>query len=177
MQTSRVLCPCLVTHVFINIITLDVGLLPLRERDLNQDKHLCSIVHEITSELEMHDLVDPIICRCRKHQQLACQKGRFVACFPLNVLIVHSLELTITVDDEHLTCGGFSLGKTVRFGSLEFITDCFNSLSLSPRENNSGVVFVGTAHSRSPSMHTILEESIDEFYTAYSREGSFCFPV
>jgi hypothetical protein len=172
-----VLCSCLVTHVFINIITLDVGLLPLKERGMNQDKHLCSIVREITSELETHDPVDPIICRCRKYRQLVCQEGRFVACFPLNVLIVHSLELTIIVDDKHLTCGGFSLGKIVRFRSLEFITDCFNSLSLSPRENNSDAIFVGTAHSRSPSMCTILEESIDEFYTAYSREGSFCFPV
>jgi hypothetical protein len=25
------------------------------------------LVHETTSELEARDLVDPVICRCRKH--------------------------------------------------------------------------------------------------------------
>jgi hypothetical protein len=28
------------------------------------------VVRETTSKLESHDLVDPVICRCRKHQQV-----------------------------------------------------------------------------------------------------------
>jgi hypothetical protein len=28
------------------------------------------VVHETISKLESHDLVDPVICRCRKHQQI-----------------------------------------------------------------------------------------------------------
>jgi hypothetical protein len=125
----------------------------------------------------MRDLVDPVICRCRKHRQLACQEEAFVACFPLNVLMVHSSMLAITTDGEHLTCGGFSIGETVCFGNLEFITNCFGSRSLPLKGNDSGTVFVGTACSGSPSWHAILEDSTDEFYTASSREGSSSFPI
>jgi hypothetical protein len=98
-------------------------------------------------------------------------------CFPLNVSILHSSTLVVIADGEHLTCGSFSLGKTVRLGSLEFIVDCFNSLSLSPKGNDSGVIFMGTAHSGSPSLRTILVDSTDEFYTTSSGEGSFGFPI
>jgi hypothetical protein len=80
-------------------------------------------------------------------------------------------------DDEHLTCGSFSLDKTVHFESIEFIIDCFGSLSLFLRGNDSSDIFIGTAHSRSPSLRTILEDSIDEFYTASSSERSFGFSV
>jgi hypothetical protein len=48
--------------------------------------------------------------------------------------MVHSSALTVTTDGDHLIYGGFSLGETICFGSLVFITDCFNNLSLSPRE-------------------------------------------
>jgi hypothetical protein len=47
--------------------------------------------------------------------------------------MVHSLTLIIPADSEHLTYGGFSLDKTMLVGSLEFITDWFGSLSLSPK--------------------------------------------
>jgi hypothetical protein len=59
------------------------------------------IVHEAISELEMRYLVDPIICRCRKHRQLACQEDSFVACFPLNVLMVHSPKPTIVANSNN----------------------------------------------------------------------------
>jgi hypothetical protein len=60
--------------------------------------------------------------------------------------MVHSSTLTVTTNGEHLTCGGFSLGETVHFGSSEFIVDCFSSLSLSQRGNKSGIVFMAMAH-------------------------------
>jgi hypothetical protein len=52
----------------LNITPLDVGLLATW-RGLNQDKLLCLIVHETTLEQESHDLIDPVICQCRKHTQ------------------------------------------------------------------------------------------------------------
>jgi hypothetical protein len=91
--------------------------------------------------------------------------------------MVHSSMLIITTDGEHLTCNGFSLGETIRFGGLDFITDCFSSLSLSPKGNNSCVIFIRMARSGSPSLRSILEDSTNEFYTASSREGSSGFPI
>jgi hypothetical protein len=58
---------------------------------------------------------------------------RFAVCFPLNVPMVHSSTLVVATNGEHLTCGGFSLGETICFGILEFVINCFGSLSLSPR--------------------------------------------
>jgi hypothetical protein len=107
-----------------------------------------SFVHETNSKLESHDLLDSVICWCKKYRLLVRQEGRFVACFSLNVLIVHSSSLTVTTDGEYLTYGGFSLGEIVHFGSLEFITDYFNSLSLSPKGSDPGAIFVGMTHSR-----------------------------
>jgi hypothetical protein len=138
---------------------------------------LCLIVHETTSELESRDLIDPVICQCRKHRQLVHQEGEFVVCFPLNVLMVHSSTLAVTTDSEHLIRGGFSLGETVHFGSLEFIVDCFSSMSLSPKGSNLGIVFMGATCSWSPLLRTILKDSTDEFYTTSSREGSSGHPV
>jgi hypothetical protein len=45
----------------------------------------------------------------------------------------HLSMLAIATNEERLMCGGFSLGETILFGSLECIADCFGSLSLSPR--------------------------------------------
>jgi hypothetical protein len=91
--------------------------------------------------------------------------------------MVHSSTLAITTDGEHLTYGGFSLGETIRFGSLEFIAHCFRSLSLSPKGSDSGAIIVGTTLNRLPSLHTIVEDSIDEFYIASSGEGCSGLPV
>jgi hypothetical protein len=81
--------------------------------------------------------------------------------------MVHSPKLTAIIDDGHQN----SLGKTICFESLEFIADRVGSLSLSTEGNDSGAVFVGMTHSRSPSLHTILEDSTHEFNTS-SRGGA-----
>jgi hypothetical protein len=54
---------------------------------------------------------------------------------------------------------------------LEFITNRFDSLSLSPEGNDSGAVFVGIVHSGSPSLHTILKESVNKDDTTSSGWG------
>jgi hypothetical protein len=125
-------------------------------------KSLCVLVCETSSELETCDLVYPIICRCRKHRHLARQEGWFVAWFPPNVLMVHSLKPVIIIDGNHQTGVRFALCKTIRFGSLEFMAKRFSSLSLSPKGSDSGTVFIGMDDSGSLSLHTILKESINE---------------
>jgi hypothetical protein len=91
--------------------------------------------------------------------------------------MIHSSMLVVTTDGERLTCGGFSLDETIHFGSLEFIINCFGSLSFSPKENNSSTIFVETVRNESPSLCTIIEDSIDEFYMTSSGEGNSGFPI
>jgi hypothetical protein len=75
--------------------------------------------------------------------------------------MAHLSMLVVTTDGELLTCGGFSLGETIRFGSPEFFID----------------YFMGMARNGSPSLHTILEDTADEFYMTCSGEGSSDFPI
>jgi hypothetical protein len=56
--------------------------------------------------------------------------------------MVHSPKLVITANEGHQIDSGFTLGETIRIGSLEFIDDRFGSWSLSAEGNDSGVVFV-----------------------------------
>jgi hypothetical protein len=93
---------------------------------------------------------------------LARQVGPFVACFPLNVLMVHSLKHSIVSVSINLTNFEFTQGEAIYIRSLEFITHRFDCMSFSPKENDSGPIFVGMVHSGSPSLYTILEESISE---------------
>jgi hypothetical protein len=106
-----------------------------------------------------------------------CKVGRFVACFPLNVLMVHSSKLTFVANGNDLTDNGFTPGETICFGSLEFTIDRCENLSLSPDGNDSGVVFIGMVHNRSPSLHTVLKESSDEGKTASGGGGALDSPA
>jgi hypothetical protein len=92
--------------------------------------------------------------------------------FPLEVLMVHSSALAVSVNGERLTCSGFSLSKTVRLKSFEFITNYFNGLSLSPRRNDSGTAVMGSTHSGPLSLWwAMIEGSTKEFHKASSGEG------
>jgi hypothetical protein len=68
--------------------------------------------------------------------------------------MVHSSAFALSTNGERLMCSGFSLSETIYFGGHEFITDCFDGLSLSPRRNDSGATFIGSTRSRS--LHPIL---------------------
>jgi hypothetical protein len=114
-------------------------------------------VRETTSELETCNLADPVICRCRKHQQ--CFDGPFTKM--------------------HCCCQsdiGFILGKTIHFGILEFIVNRFSNLSLSTEGNDSSNVFVGMVDNGSLFVHKVPEESSDDGNTASSRGGALASP-
>jgi hypothetical protein len=69
-------------------------------------------------------------------------------------------------------CDGFSLGETIRFGSLELIADHFGGLSLSPLGNGSGTTAMSPAYGGPPLPQQIMVENPTEgFPTAPSGEG------
>jgi hypothetical protein len=71
--------------------------------------------------------------------------------FPLDVLMVPSSALTVTAGGEPLSSGGFSLGETIFFESLEFITDYFSSLSVSLAGCGSEAVITSSERGGPPS--------------------------
>jgi hypothetical protein len=83
--------------------------------------------------------------------------------FPLDVLMVPSSVLTVDAGGARLSCGGFSLGETILFGSLEYSTDHFGGLSLSP---------MGSTRGGPPSsQRTMTGDSTEGFPRAPDEEG------
>jgi hypothetical protein len=106
------------------------------------------------------------------------RKGDFQCAFPLDILMVPSFALTVSADGERLTCGGFSLGKTVHLGSFEFIIDYFSNLSLFAWRNDLGITFMGSTQGGPPSpWWDMIEDSTEEFHTASSGEGALTSPL
>jgi hypothetical protein len=66
-------------------------------------------------------------------------------CFRLDASMVHTSMLVVATDGE----------------SIEFITDYFGGLSVSPkgRGGNKGVIFMGATYSESPSLRAMIEDS------------------
>jgi hypothetical protein len=92
--------------------------------------------------------------------------------------MVPSSSITVAVDGECLTCGGFSLSKTIHLGNFKFIADYFGGLSLSPRSGDVCAAFMSSTRSRASTPRwAMIEDSIEEFLTASSREGSFAPPL
>jgi hypothetical protein len=84
---------------------------------------------------------------------------------------------TITADSEHLTRGGFSLGKTILLKGFKFIADYFDGLSLSPRRGDEGAVIIGSTRSEaSTPQQAMIEDSAEEFLTTSGGEESFGLP-
>jgi hypothetical protein len=138
---------------------------------------MCFIVHKTTLELERAILTTLYLDGAKNTDSWCIRKRDLQHAFPLDVSMVHSSAFAISVDGECLMCGGFSLGKTIHFGSLEFIIDYFDSLSLSSKMNDSSTAFMGSTRSGSPSLRAMIEDSIEEFYMASSGEGSSGLPV
>jgi hypothetical protein len=88
-----------------------------------------------------------------------------------------SFALTVAADGEHLSCGGISLGETVRFGSLEFITDYFDGLSLSLKRDSSDAAFMGSTYCEPLSpLRAMIGDSTEEFHTALGGERGSDLP-
>jgi hypothetical protein len=91
--------------------------------------------------------------------------------------MVSSSSIIIATDGERLTCGGFSLGETVRLGSFEFIADYFCGLSLSARRGDTCAALMGPTHSEASTLwRTMVEDSTEEFLMVPSGEGIFGLP-
>jgi hypothetical protein len=86
--------------------------------------------------------------------------------------MVYSPKLSFVANGSNPTDVGLTLGETTCFGSLEFTADHLSRLSLSPQEGDSGALFIGLVHSGSPSLHTALQDSIDEGDAASGEGGS-----
>jgi hypothetical protein len=92
--------------------------------------------------------------------------------FPLDVPIVSSSARGVAADGECLSCGGFSLGETICFWSLEFIVDRFGGMSLSPSGDVSGTIVAdSTRGGPSSPPWTMMGDSIEEFPVASNGEG------
>jgi hypothetical protein len=97
--------------------------------------------------------------------------------FPLDVLIVPSSAITVAADGERLTCGGFTLGETIRLVTFKFIADYFDDLSLSPIRGDLGAAFMSSSHSGTPSpWWAMIEDSVEEFLMVSSRDVGFGLP-
>jgi hypothetical protein len=91
--------------------------------------------------------------------------------------MVPSSALTVTTSGERLLCGGFSIGETIRFRSLEFIADRFDRLSLSHMGNGLDAVVMDSAHGGPPSpQQTMMGDSIKGSPVASDEEGRINLP-
>jgi hypothetical protein len=75
-----------------------------------------------------HDLGHHVLVVAENNDNWHAMKEDLHGAFSLDVLMVSSSVLIIAADDECLSDGGFSLNETIRFGSLEFITDNFGGV-------------------------------------------------
>jgi hypothetical protein len=138
---------------------------------------MCFIDSKTSSELEHVLLTTLYLAGAKNTDSWHARKGDFQCTFPLDVQMVPSSTLTIATDDKRLACGGFYLSETAHLGSFEFTTDYFNGMSLSLRRSNTGVTFIGSTHSGSPSpWQAMIEDTIEEFHIASSREGGSGLP-
>jgi hypothetical protein len=86
--------------------------------------------------------------------------------------MVPSSTITVTADGECSSHDDLSLGETICFGSLKFITDCFSILNLSPWRDSSDATAMGSTHCEPPSpLRATTGDSTEEFHMASNREG------
>jgi hypothetical protein len=120
-----------------------------------------------------------VLCSLQDHLRTGTRNlDRLIIAGAKNIVpMVPSSALTVATDDEHLWCGGFPLGETIHFGSLEFITDHFGGLSLSPLGDGSDAIIMGSAHDGPLSpLRAVTGDSVEEFHTTSDGEGRINLP-
>jgi hypothetical protein len=91
--------------------------------------------------------------------------------------MVPSSALAVATGGEHLLSDGSSLGETIHFGSLEFITDHFDGLSLSPMGGSSDAIIMGSTRDGPPSsQQTMMGDFIEGSPTTSNGEGRIDLP-
>jgi hypothetical protein len=176
-QTSQALCSRLVTLVHLQYQITRHKAITSKKGSKPGLIIVCFIVHKTTLELEHWILTTLYLADVKNTDSWCTRNGDSQHAFPLNVLMVHSSALAISVDGEHLMCGGLSIDETVHLGSFEFIANYFSGLSLSPRRNDSGTAIMSSTHSRPLfPRQTMIEDSTKEFHTASSGEGGSDLP-
>jgi hypothetical protein len=86
--------------------------------------------------------------------------------------MVPSSTITVAAGGECLSRDGVSLGKTIHFGSLEFIDDCFSGLRFSICRDGLDATTVGSTHGEPQSpLQAMTGDSIGEFLKASDGEG------
>jgi hypothetical protein len=91
-----------------------------------------SVVQKTISELERTILTTLFLTGAKNIDSWSARKGDLQYAFPLDIPMVSLLTLTVITGGERLSSDVFSLGETICFKNLEFITDRFGGLSLSP---------------------------------------------
>jgi hypothetical protein len=125
----------------------------------------------------MHDLDHPASCWCKNTDNWRTRKDDLHHAFPLDVPMVTSTKLTVVVDGERLSCDIFSLRETNHFGSLDFISDRFGGLSLSPMGDGSDVAVMDTTRGGPPSPpRAKTGYSTEESHMASDRGGRVDLP-
>jgi hypothetical protein len=128
---------------------------------------VCFVVRKTSLEIKRAILTTIYLTGIKNTDSRRSRKGDLQHTFPLDVSMVPSSVITVTADDECLTCGGFYLGKIVHLGSFEFITDYFSSLSLYPMRGDSSAAYMGSTLFRTrPSASSQAEANAAVFYAS-----------
>jgi hypothetical protein len=94
---------------------------------------VCFVVRKTISEQECVILTTLYVAGAKNTDSWHAWLGNLHHAFPLDIPMVPSSALAVATNGECFSCIAFSLSETIHFGSLVFITDGFDSLSLSPR--------------------------------------------
>jgi hypothetical protein len=138
---------------------------------------VCFIVCKTISELEHTILTSLYFVGAEKNDSWHARKRDLQCAFSPDVPMVPSSALIIATGGECLSSDVFSLDKTIRFGSLEFITDRFSSLILAPMGDGSEAAIMGSTRGGLPSPPWAMTgESTEQFHMALDEEGRIDLP-
>jgi hypothetical protein len=120
----------------------------------------------------MHNLDHLVLADAKNTDSWRAWKGDWKRAFPLDVPMVPSSSIAVAADGEHLTCGGFSLGKTVCLGNFDFITDYFG-----PTHSAGTAVMGPTRSGASTPWQTMIEDSVEESSRRQVGRGALASPL